>query len=134
MGLSCCLRADESVSNSPSRCFKRKAKARLVIAVGTNVLLRYLLRDDPDQAERAHHPLAGREQILLMDVVLVETICMLSGRRYQAAKVDLTAVLDNLLQEPNIRFEDEDVVWNALQASRDSNVDFVDALPPKRLK
>ena len=63
-----------------------------------------------------------------------QTIWTLFGRRYQTAKVDLTAVLDNLLQDPNIRFEDEDVVWNALQASRDSNADFVDALPPKRLK
>ena len=99
-----------------------------MIAVDTNVLLRYLLRDDKGQAERSLQVFERAERILITDVVLVETLWTLSGSRYGAAKADLIAVVDNLLQEPNIRFEDDEVIWNSLQAYRGTDVDFADTL------
>ena len=99
-----------------------------MIAVDTNVLLRYLLRDDEVQAEKARHIFERAERVLITDVVLAETMWTLVGRRYRAVKADLVAVIDNLLQDPKVCFEDDDVVWKALQAYRKTDADFADAL------
>ncbi len=99
-----------------------------MIAVDTNVLLRYLLRDDEVQAEKARHIFERGERVLITDVVLAETMWTLVGRRYRAVKADLVAVVDNLLQDPKVCFEDDDVVWKALQAYRKTDADFADAL------
>ena len=89
-----------------------------MIAVDTSVLLRYLLHDDESQAARADAVFDAGETVLITDVVLVETVWTLSGRKYRLAKAELVAVLERLFSEPNIRFEDDQVVWRALQAYR----------------
>ena len=99
-----------------------------MIAVDTNVLLRYLLRDDEAQAERSRRLFEREERILVTDVVLAESVWTLIGRRYRASKADVVAVLEKLLQEPNVRFEDDEVIWSALQAYRQTATDFADAL------
>ncbi len=99
-----------------------------MIAIDTNVLLRYLLRDDEAQAERARRIFERAERILITDVVLAEALWALMGRRYDAAKSDLIAVVDKLLQEPKVCFENDEVVWSALQAYRETDADFADAL------
>jgi len=89
-----------------------------LIAVDTNVLLRYLLHDDEAQAARADAVFDVAETVLITDVVLVETVWTLAGRKYRLAKTELVAVLERLFGEPNVRFEDDQVVWRALQAYR----------------
>ncbi len=109
-----------------------------MIAVDTSVLLRYLLQDDEAQAALADAVFAAGEPVLVTDVVLVETIWTLSGRKYGLPKAQLVAVLERLFSEPDIRFEDDQVVWRALHAYRGSgaagetasagSVGFADAL------
>ena len=99
-----------------------------MIAVDTNVLLRYLLRDDEAQAARARRVFTSEERVLITDLVLAETLWTLAGRRYRAAKADLIAVVDSLLQDPGVRFEDDEVIWSALQSFRETDADFADAL------
>ena len=99
-----------------------------MIAVDTNVLLRYLLRDDEAQAERSRRIFEREEHILLTDVVLAESVWTLIGRRYRASKADVVAVLEKLLEESNVCFEDDEVIWSALQAYRQTDTDFADAL------
>ena len=89
-----------------------------MIAVDTSVLLRYLLHDDKAQAPRADAVFDAAETVLITDVVLVETVWTLSGRKYRLARADLVGVLERLFSEPNVRFEDDQVVWRALQAYR----------------
>lgn len=105
-----------------------------MIAVDTNVLLRYLLGDDKLQAAKAEKLLNGKEPVLITDVALVETIWTLKGRKYQLKKPELVAVIQALFKEPNIRFEDGQTVWMALNDYRKAKpagskgVDFSDAL------
>ena len=87
-----------------------------MIAVDTSVLLRYLLHDDAAQAARADAVFAGAEPVLITDVVLAETVWTLGGRKYRLGKDALVAALERLFGEPNIRFEDDRVVWRAVQA------------------
>ena len=91
-----------------------------MIAVDTNVLLRYLLHDDKAQAPRADAVFDAGETVLITDVVLVETVWTLAGRKYRLVKAELVAVLERLFSEPNVRFEDDRVVWRALQAYRNA--------------
>ena len=99
-----------------------------MIAIDTNVLLRYLLGDDEAQAERAHGLITSESRVLVTDVALVETVWTLLGRRYRVGKSDLITVVENLLREPNICFEDDEVIWQTLQAYSDTEADFADAL------
>ena len=89
-----------------------------MIAVDTSVLLRYLLHDDEAQATRADAVFDAAETVLVTDVVLVEAVWTLAGRKYRLSRTELVAVLERLFGEPNIRFEDDQVVWRALQAYR----------------
>ena len=89
-----------------------------MIAVDTSVLLRYLLHDDEAQAARADAVFAAGESVLITDVVLAETVWTLAGRKYRLGRAELAAVLERLFSEPNVRFEDDQVVWRALQAYR----------------
>ena len=55
-----------------------------MIAVDTNMLLRYLLNDDAAQADIAASLIKGSDTVLITDVVLVETLWTLSGKKYPA--------------------------------------------------
>ena len=91
-----------------------------MIAVDTNVLLRYLLVDDQVQAAKAEKLINGKESVLITDVVLVETVWTLTGKKYQLKKPDLVVVIQALFKEQNIRFENGQVVWKALNDYRQS--------------
>ena len=89
-----------------------------MIAIDTNVLLRHLLDDDKTQARKAHELIESNEDVLITDVVLTETIWTLSGKKYKAEKEDIIAVINSLLCESNIVFENPHVVWAALNDYR----------------
>lgn len=111
-----------------------------MIAVDTNVLLRYLLYDDQGQAALAEKLISGKEIVLITDVVLVETLWTLKGKKYQLNKTDLVTVIKALFKEPNIRFENGQVVWLALNDYRNAQpingklADFSDALIVNKAK
>jgi predicted nucleic-acid-binding protein len=85
-----------------------------MIAVDTNVLLRYLLDDDKAQSKRASELILGRVPILVTDVVLTETIWTLKGKRYNLDKEAIIKVIHSLFEEHNICFEDSQTVWRSL--------------------
>ena len=109
-----------------------------MICIDTNVLLRYLLWDDEAQAVRADSVVNGDETVLITDVVLAEAVWTLAGSKYRLGKPDVVAAVERLFGEPNVRFEDDQVVWRALRAfrnaapvrvgKRDRAADFADAL------
>ncbi|MBW6510078.1 MAG: hypothetical protein K0A94_11120 [Desulfuromonadales bacterium] len=105
-----------------------------MIAIDINVLLRYLLEDDAHQFQKAAKLIFGQQKVLVTDVVLVETIWTLRGKKYQLNKDELVAVLQSLFQEPNIRFEDGQAVWVSLTNYRNAKpvkgkeADVTDAL------
>ena len=109
-----------------------------MIAVDSNILLRYLLGDDKQQAEKADILINGDELVLITDVVLAEVIWTLAGRKYQLNKEDIVSTIEALFKEPNLCFEDEQAVWRALHAYRNAEpvkvgkrkkkADFADAL------
>lgn len=105
-----------------------------MIAIDTNVLLRYLLQDDLRQSAKADTLLAGEEDVLVTDVVLSETIWTLCGKKYKATQADVSVTIRALFEEPRIVFEDAKTVWRALgdymqtNETRKAAIDFPDAL------
>lgn len=109
-----------------------------MIAVDTNVLLRYLLDDDVVQSKKAKSLILGKEPVLVTDVVLVETVWTLKGARYKLDKNGIIQVVNALFEEPNICFEDGQTIWRAMNDYRKAEsikvkgkrkqADFPDAL------
>jgi len=85
-----------------------------MIAIDTNILLRYLLQDDPAQSEQATKIISGKEKILITDIVIVETVWTLKGKRYKLDKQGIIQTINKLFEEPNIIFEDGQTIWRAI--------------------
>jgi predicted nucleic-acid-binding protein len=115
-----------------------------MIAIDTNVLLRYLLWDNKTQAAKADRLINGPEPVLITDVVLVEAMWTLKGRKYRLDKPAIINVLNSILEEPNICFEDGQTVWRALNDYRQAksvrvgnkkkDADFSDSLIVNKAK
>lgn len=102
-----------------------------MIGLDTNVIVRYIMQDDPLQVAQA---VAIIEQQLNDDnpgfislIVLVETVWILKTV-YDIPKSGLTTVVDSLLTTRQLRLEHSDLVFRALRAYRAGNGDFSDAL------
>lgn len=109
-----------------------------MIAVDANVLLRYLLDDDRAQSKRASELILGEAPVLITDIVLVETVWTLKGKRYNLDKEAIIKVIQSLFEESGIVFESEQTVWRALNdfksaksiksGGKRKEADFPDAL------
>ena len=109
-----------------------------MIAIDTNVLLRYLLDDDAKQSKKASAIITDSDNVLITDIVLIETIWTLKGRKYKLDKESIIKVINTLFAEPNIIFEDGQTVWRALSdytnaksikvGNKRKEADFPDAL------
>ena len=102
-----------------------------MLGIDTNVLVRYLVRDDQAQYEKARRlidrELSKGEPVLVSLLVLLETEWVLRSR-YDLAKADLVATFSALLDTSDLVVEDEPSVENAIYSWKDSAVDFADCL------
>lgn len=102
-----------------------------MLGVDTNVLVRYLVRDDEAQFERARklikrEVLAGR-CIFVSQLVLLETEWVLRSR-YSLPKNMIIETISGLLDATDVRFEDEQTIEGALFIWKDTTADFADCL------
>jgi predicted nucleic-acid-binding protein len=101
-----------------------------VIGLDTNVLVRYVMQDDPRQSPRANRlieSLSAEEPGFVPLVALVELVWVLSGS-YGLARVQVATVLDTLLRSKELVLDRADVVVQALARYSGSGADFADAL------
>jgi len=85
-----------------------------MIAIDTNVLLRYLLDDDIEQSSKAKKIMTGTDKILVTDIVIIETVWTLKGKKYKLDKEQIIDTIYKLFEEPNLVFEDGQTIWRAL--------------------
>ncbi len=91
-----------------------------MIAVDTNVLLRYLLADDASQHRKAKALIEAQRPVVIIDVVLIEAVWTLTGKRYGIDKVGVCEVVRGLIGDGAFRFENSQVVWSALMDYQES--------------
>jgi predicted nucleic-acid-binding protein len=96
-----------------------------VIAVDTNVLVRYLVEDDPGQTDRAEAVLR-RGAVLVPNTVLLETAWVL-GTSYRFDRAAIANAITKLLGLPGVGPEDRVTAGQAL-AWFAQGLDFADAL------
>jgi predicted nucleic-acid-binding protein len=95
-------------------------------AIDTNVLLRLLERDDPDQLKKAEAFVA--DGAWLSHLVLAEAIWVL-GSTYRHRRNVLAAAVEQLLQHEVIAIQEPDVVNKALgRYKANTRVEFSDCL------
>jgi predicted nucleic-acid-binding protein len=99
-----------------------------MIGLDTNVLVRYLTQDDPDQAARAGRIIESctkEEPGLVSLVVLCELVWVLRGA-YGYEKKLVIEVLEQILAISELQVEAEDTARSALAAFRRGPADFAD--------
>jgi predicted nucleic-acid-binding protein len=102
-----------------------------MLGIDTNVLVRFLVRDDQNQFEKARKLLkrevSNGRRVFINQLVLLETEWVLRSR-YGLAKTQMLETISRLLDAPDIQLEDEPAVEEALFIWRDANADFADCL------
>ena len=101
-----------------------------MIGLDTNVLVRYVAQDDPNQSPRATRlieSLTTEAPGFVGVVSVVELTWVLSGC-YASTKGEICEVLETLLRTKEIIVAQADTVWKALRMFRDGNADFADCL------
>jgi predicted nucleic-acid-binding protein len=102
-----------------------------MIALDTNVLVRFLVEDDPVQSSRAarfvDRAVKEGETLFVSDIVLAEIAWVLS-RAYDVSKTELLRVLRQLQAAKHLEFESSDVLARALDVWERGKGDFSDYL------
>jgi predicted nucleic acid-binding protein len=99
----------------------------------TNIVIRYLTRDDPGQAERARRILkqveAGTLTVTTCEGVIVELVQILSSKRlYSLPRQDVRTHLTNLLVLKGLKLQHKRTYLRALDLYASTSLDFVDSL------
>lgn len=102
-----------------------------MIALDTNVLVRYLTQDDPAQFRKAAREIDAAvrrgERLLICPVVLCELVWVLT-RGYGYSRPDVAGVLHELLSTAQFEFSEQDAVSSAADDYARGNGDFADYL------
>ena len=99
--------------------------------IDTNVLVRYLVQDDPRQGELAAAYIeklkADRESCYINNIVLCELVWVLQAA-YKLSREEVLAILELVLKTDIFEFENKDAAWWSLQQMKTGKADFSDYL------
>ena len=100
-----------------------------MIALDTNVLVRYLVRDDPRQTRAATRVVETSCTVqtpgLVTLVVLCELVWVLE-RGYRYSRIQIAALVRGLLAADDLSIERSELAWQALNAFEEGPADFAD--------
>ena len=99
--------------------------------IDTNVLVRFLVRDDDAQFEKARklikREVAAGRRVFVNQLVLMETEWVLRSR-YAVPKNQIIEAVSGLMNATDVQFEDEPAIEEAIFIWKDSVADFADCL------
>jgi predicted nucleic-acid-binding protein len=102
-----------------------------MIALDTNVLVRFLVEDDVSQARRAKRFIRKQVQsdspCFVSDIVMCEVVWVLQSS-YKVRRPEILRVLEQLLRARHMSFEAVDRLSRALRAFAAGRGDFADYL------
>ena len=106
-----------------------------MIGLDTNVLVRFLVKDEPRQAAKAtaymYEACSRNESLWLSHIVLCELVWVLESA-YNHPKAAILDVLERLLLTQQFAVERKDDVWAAIEQYRNQAGDFSDHLLGRR--
>jgi predicted nucleic-acid-binding protein len=101
-----------------------------MIGLDTNVVVRYLMQDDPRQSRKATQlmeSLTSDDPAFVSIVTIVELVWVLESS-YGLTRAQVVLALAGLLDARELRVDRAESVTQALRAYRTGNADFADAL------
>lgn len=102
-----------------------------MIGLDTNLLVRFLVNDEPDQAARAaafvDRAVSRHQELYVSDLVMCEVVWVLAGA-YRIGRGKIAETVADLLRSPTLRFTDSDRLSRALRAFARGKGDFADCL------
>ena len=102
-----------------------------MIGLDTNILVRYLVQDDPEQSARAteilERRLTEKNPGFVSVVAMVETVRVLD-RAYFLTAQEIATAIERLLQVDVLAIENEQEVFTAMVALKQERGSFADAL------
>lgn len=102
-----------------------------MIGIDTNILLRYLTKDDEVQVRKVRELFGTGEKLFVSDVVLAEAVWVL-GRKYRFSKREIVETLEAIVENEIFALDDPSIVQAALTDYRDGKGDFADYLIGRR--
>lgn len=101
-------------------------EATVTAFVDTNVIVRHLTGNPPEQAERATRYLDEADELLLPDLIFAEVAYVLESF-YEIPRPDLAQMLRDLLEFEAIRVVDSDILQRTIELFETHPIDFADA-------
>jgi predicted nucleic-acid-binding protein len=102
-----------------------------MIGIDTNILVRYLTQDDLAQAKIVEEIFdlhaTCPNSIFINNIVMCELIWVLE-RGYKYSKENIGQVIKQILSTEEFAFENQELLWMALNQYSQHNLDFSDAL------
>ena len=102
-----------------------------MMAVDTNVIVRFLVRDDEKQAravyERLKQAELKRESLFVPLLVLLETIWVLESA-YDKSRAEVLDAIEDLRRMPVFKFENDEAVGRLVSDGRSCRADLADIL------
>ena len=96
----------------------------------TNLLIRYLVRDEPGQFGRARAEIeaaANRDEPLMINAVVLCEVVWVLGSAYEYSRAEITDALEQILATAQFVIEWGDEARQALQDCRTTKAGFTDA-------
>jgi predicted nucleic-acid-binding protein len=97
-----------------------------MIGLDTNVLVRYLVQDDPEQSRRAAKCIESGTTFIGC-IVLCELVWVLESA-YDFPRSTVAEALEKILMTGDFEIEDRDQAWTALRDYRRTKADYADCL------
>ncbi|MCP3954559.1 MAG: type II toxin-antitoxin system VapC family toxin [Desulfobacterales bacterium] len=95
----------------------------------TNILVRYISQDDPEQSAVANEVIEGfaedKERFVIQPVVLCEMVWVLESA-YKHTKSEIVLVLNQILRTVQFEITNKDIVWQAFIDYHNGKADFSD--------
>jgi predicted nucleic-acid-binding protein len=100
-------------------------------AVDTNVLVRFLVRDDAHQAELVYHLFKNAEktgEVLFVPLLVALEVIWVLSSVYTFGRLEILDSFDDLLSMPVLEFESKKVLRDFISLSRKTEIDLPDML------
>ena len=97
-------------------------------ALDTNVLIRFLVQDDVNQADKLFSKSEQNKEVLFVPLLVVLEVIWVLQSAYSVTREDIILAINNLLQMQVLEFESQSVVRNFICCANQYSYDLSDIL------
>ncbi len=102
-----------------------------MIGIDTNVLIRYLAQDGPDQTKIATAFIEDnctKDNLGFISQITLCKMCWVLKRLYKTPKEQLAEIIEQLLRTAQLFVQEPQTIWMALEEFKTDSADFPDCL------